>query len=140
MRKFQCLLFVLKRSYVSYYIICVSVSLKLRGRRVASEASTPHIEGEQAHLGSFELIQIYLDTFKLFRAHLGSFELIYVHFYSCITGKILFRLNHIRKMHTSMKSGSSFGERSWASSSTQRDLPFSLTSLLSINSIRVCVS
>ena len=55
MQKFQCLLFVLKRSYVSYYIICMTVSLKLRGRRV-SEASTPHVEGDQAHLGLFKLI------------------------------------------------------------------------------------
>ena len=56
MQKFQCLLFVLKRSYVSYYMICMTVSLKLRGRRVASEASTHHVEGDQAHLGLFKLI------------------------------------------------------------------------------------
>ena len=27
MRKFQCLLFVLKRSYIGYYIICMTVPL-----------------------------------------------------------------------------------------------------------------
>ena len=27
MRKFQCLLFVLKRTYISYYIICMTVPL-----------------------------------------------------------------------------------------------------------------
>ena len=29
MRKFQCLLFVLKRSYICYYITCMTVPLKL---------------------------------------------------------------------------------------------------------------
>ena len=28
MQKFQCLLFVLKRSYICYYIICMTVTLK----------------------------------------------------------------------------------------------------------------
>ena len=28
MRKFQCLLFVLKRSYAIYYVICMIVTLK----------------------------------------------------------------------------------------------------------------
>ena len=28
MRKFQCLLFVLKRSYICYYIICMTVPLE----------------------------------------------------------------------------------------------------------------
>ena len=28
MRKFQCLLFVLKRSYICYYIICMTVHFK----------------------------------------------------------------------------------------------------------------
>ena len=28
MRKFQCLLFVLKRSYICYYIICMTVPLR----------------------------------------------------------------------------------------------------------------
>ena len=29
MRKFQCLLFVLKQSYICYYIICMTVPLNL---------------------------------------------------------------------------------------------------------------
>ena len=29
MRKFQCLLFVLKRSYICYYVICMTVPLKV---------------------------------------------------------------------------------------------------------------
>ena len=45
---------------------------------VASEASTPHMEGDQAHLGLFRLIWTHLDldSFELVWAHLGSFELI----------------------------------------------------------------
>ena len=30
MRKFRCLLFVLKRSYICYYIICLTVSLMFK--------------------------------------------------------------------------------------------------------------
>ena len=30
MRKFKCLLFVLKRSYIYYYVICMTVPLKNR--------------------------------------------------------------------------------------------------------------
>ena len=37
MRKFQCLLFVLKRSYMCYYIICITVPLLKKIRLILDE-------------------------------------------------------------------------------------------------------
>ena len=36
MQKFQCLLFVFKRSYISYYIICMTVPVILETEEVLS--------------------------------------------------------------------------------------------------------
>ena len=38
MRKFQCLLFVLKRSYICYYIICMTVPLSKQSDAVKNAA------------------------------------------------------------------------------------------------------
>ena len=58
------------------------IYIKAQGAGMTNEASTPHVEGYQAHLGLFNLIWLIwihldlLDSFKLFWSHLGSFELI----------------------------------------------------------------
>ena len=40
MRKFQCLLSVLKRSYICYYVICMTVPLRISSVNVAADLVT----------------------------------------------------------------------------------------------------
>ena len=67
MRKFQCLLFVLKRSYICYYIICMTVPLIDVKRFYRAPVLLANYISKKGFFGNYSpnlpanLITIYLD-------------------------------------------------------------------------------